>query len=50
MILSLVQAFGKDVHREHAGGWTRVFVWLALLFLVRRPLSLLQCARSQGQC
>lgn len=37
MILTLVQAFGKDVHREHAGGWTRVFVMMALLFLVNSP-------------
>lgn len=37
MILTLVQAFGKDVHREHAGGWTRVFVMMALLFLVNFP-------------
>ncbi|CED82685.1 mRNA cleavage and polyadenylation factor IA/II complex, subunit CLP1 [Phaffia rhodozyma] len=33
MVLTFFQAFGKDVHKEHAGAWTRVFVWLALLFL-----------------
>lgn len=32
-VITLFQAFGKDIHKEHASIWTRIFVFLALFFL-----------------
>ncbi|KAL7412158.1 hypothetical protein BDY24DRAFT_393441 [Mrakia frigida] len=33
-LLTMFQAFGKDIHKEHAGAWTKVFVLLSLTFLL----------------